>query len=299
MKLNLDYYKQHLKLEKATFALIDHDDTIVAIVYNVTDEEKQFALKIHLRERDYYNELYCLKYFANKLPVPNIIQVIEPKSGFHGAILMEYVYGSVLKAADMTDSLAFHMGSLLAQIHLNRLNGYGDLIYQENLTSDPRFNFAQKFHEITNECSGNLSKDLLEKCRAYFNSHTNLLQFVDGPCITHRDFRPGNIIASNDKIKSVIDWSSARASFAQEDFCRMEHGEWSANPTSKKQFLEGYASVRPIPEYNLLMPLLRMCKALDIIGFTIKRGTWNKKNSSLYQINRKFLENFFKSNLSF
>ena len=289
----IELYQQHLKLEKAIFTLIDHEDAIVATVYKVTHVGKQFVLKICSRDKDYFNELYFLKYFADKLPVPEIINFAEPKAGIHGAILMEYLDGSILKIADLTDSLAFQMGSLLAQIHLNRASGYGDLTKPNDLHTDPRFYFSQKFNEVINECNVNLPKDLIEKCKNYFDSHINLLQFVDGPCITHRDFRPGNIIAYNNKIQGIIDWSAGRASFSQEDFCRMEHGEWAVNPTSKKQFLAGYSSIRPVPDYNSMMPLLRMCKSLDIIGFTVKRETWNKNNSSLYQANKKFLETFF------
>ena len=32
--------------------------------------------------------------------------------------------------------------------------------------------------------------------------------------------------------------------YAEDDFCPMEHGEWPSDPTSKKSFLSGYASIR-------------------------------------------------------
>lgn len=137
---------------------------------------------------------------------------------------------------------------------------------------------------------------MLEQCRRYYDSHLNLLDSVDGPCMIHRDFRPGNMIVSDGKIRGVIDWSSGRASFAEDDFCPMEHGEWPSNPSSKKSFLSGYASIRPVPNYSAIMPFLRLNRAIATIGFTVKRGTWASSNARPYQFNRRFLEEFL-SNL--
>ena len=90
----------------------------------------------------------------------------------------------------------------------------------------------------------------------------------------HRDFRPGNIIVHEGKLQGIIDWAGARASFAEEDLCSLEHGEWSNNPHSIKPLLAGYASIRPVPDYMRLIPFLRLNKAIATIGFTVKRGTW-------------------------
>ncbi len=123
------------------------------------------------------------------------------------------------------------------------------------------------------------------------------LTAVDGPRVVHRDFRPGNIIIHKDKSKGIIDWAGARASFAEENLCSLEHGEWSNNPLSIKPFLDGYARIRPVPDYIPLVPFLRLNKAIATIGFTVKRRTWNNRNSRIYQYNRQFLENLFEANL--
>jgi Ser/Thr protein kinase RdoA (MazF antagonist) len=140
------------------------------------------------------------------------------------------------------------------------------------------------------ECKDHLPKAMLEQCRRYFDDHLYLLKSVDGPCVIHRDFQPGNIIAQGGKIQGIIDWSSGRAGFAEDDLCTMEHGGWLLNPKIKKQFLEGYSSVRPVPDYSALMPLLRLNRAIAAVGFTVKRGTWNGINARAYQYNLHFLE---------
>ncbi len=287
-------YQQRLNLQSSIFERIDHDDAMVGIVYKITQPDgTSLILKICTRVGDYLRELYFLKYFAGTLPVPQVIQIIPPEEGIDGAILMECFPGEPLKKIDFTDQLAYQIGSLLARIHLNRVISYGDLTDPHSLNSDPRVNFTLKFEEGLAECSNHLPQELIEKCRIYFYDHVNLLASVDGPCIIHRDFRPGNIIVHDGKIQGIIDWSSGRASFAQEDFCTLEHGNWPTSSSSKNSFLAGYASVRQVPDYSEMMPLLRLSRAIAAIGFTVKRETWETSNARVYRFNRQFLETFF------
>ncbi len=185
------------------------------------------------------------------------------------------------------------MGSLLAQIHLHRVAGYGDFAKPSDLSSDPCSYFTSKYDEGFSECANHLPQELIDLSYRYYKAHLPLLSAVDGPCIIHRDFRAGNVIVSNGKIQGIIDWASGRASFAEEDFCGMEHGEWSSYPNTKKSFLAGYAAIRPVPDYSAILPLLRIARAFATIGFLLKRGTWNGSNKRLYQFNRSFLETFF------
>ncbi len=294
MNNRITLYLQKLNLQNATFSRIDHEDAMVADVYKITQPTgAPLILKICTRTNDYLHEVYFLNYFANTLPVPRIIEVVPPEVGIDGAILMECLSGTPVKITEYTNELAYEAGSLLARIHLNRVARYGDIIQPDMLSSDPRTYFTMKFEEIFAECSNHLPKALLDQCRAYYDTHIDLLMTVDGPCIIHRDFRPGNIIVSDGKLQGLIDWSAACAYFAEEDFCNMEYTEWSRDITTKKSFLSGYASIRPVPDYRAMMPLLLLSKALDIIGFTVKSGTWNGSHARIYQFSRQFLESFF------
>ncbi len=289
----ISLYKQQLGLHAATFVRIDHEDAMVAIVYRITQPDgKQLILKICDRINDYLREVHFLKLFANKLPVPRIIEVVQPNEHIHGAILMECLPGALLQSKELSESLAYEIGSCLAGIHLVRLSGYGEPL-QDDLSRDPRAYFTLKFDEGLDECRNHLPLSLIEKCRRYYDSHLDLLTSVDGPCVVHRDFRPGNLIIHEGKLQGIIDWAGARASFAEEDLCSLEHGEWSNNTDSKKAFLDGYASVRSVPNYHHLISFLRLSKAIATIGFTVKRGTWKSNNAGVYQYNRNFLEILF------
>jgi len=283
-------FKKFLEIENATFTLIEHDDAFVAIVYKVTPlSGPEYILKVCPRSSHCLREEYFLKHFKDRLPVPKVIQVIAAKDTLQAAILLEYLPGAPLKVKDIDDTIAHEMGKMLARIHQNRTPGYGDLIEPNSITKDPKPPLQTKFEESINECENQLPKDLIEKSQLYFEKHLDLLDNVDGPCIVHRDFRPGNILIQGKKITGVIDWSGARASFAEEDFCLLEHGEWKIDSMKKKSFLKGYESIRPIPNYAPLMPLLRLYRAVTFMGFAVRIGTWKDRDSVAFQKNLEFV----------
>lgn len=284
-------YKERLNLHKAHFAHVDHEDAMVATVFRVTElDGAQLILKICSRPGDYFREAYFLEHFAGKLPVPRIIKLVPPETGVNGAILMECLSGQLFKTQDLTGKLASETGSLLARIHLECTKGYGDLTQPAQLSTDPRVPFTMKFEEGLEECKDHLPVVLLQKVREYYDRHTHLLNTVDGPCVIHRDFRPGNILVDQGQLQGVIDWSSARGGFAEEDFCPLEFGEWSEDSAHKSAFLAGYAKIRKVPSYEQVMPLLRLSRAIAAIGFTVKRGTWETKGTKIYRFSRQYLE---------
>ncbi len=291
MDFLISLYKHRLNLPEAQFTLIDHEDAMVATVFKITQPNgEEFILKICSRAGDYLREAYFLNYFREKIPIPRVVQMVPPKGDLHGAVLMEFLPGNLLNKESLTDELCFEIGSLLATIHFDSVGGYGDLTESGQLSLDPRIAFALKFDEGMQECRDHLPSTLLEKCRRFYESRIDLLLEADGPCIIHRDFRPGNLIADQGKIQGVIDWSSARGGFAEEDFCPLGFGEWSASASYKQSFLDGYAKIRKVPDYHRILPLLCLSRAIAAIGFTVKCGIWKKKDSKIYQYNRQYLE---------
>lgn len=292
----ISLYRERLNLQKAYFARIDHEDAMVATVFKITQTNgHEFILKICSRLGDYLREAYFLNYFRAKILIPRIIQLVPPEPTLHGAILMEFLPGKLLKIEDLTDKLCYKIGSLLAHIHLDPVRGYGDLTEPDHLSLDPRIPFTHKFEEGLQECRDHLPSTLMANVRRYYDQRIDLLLSTDGPCIIHRDFRPGNLIIEQGKVRGIIDWSSALGGFAEEDFCPLEFGEWSTNPSFRDSFLAGYSSIRKVPHYQRILPLLRLSRAIGAIGFTVKRGTWKSKGAKIYQFNRQFLESLLKT----
>lgn len=297
MTIMLEQYKVLLNLEKeVSFSKIEHDDAMVADVYKVERFQKPcLILKICERFRDYTSEVYFLNHFKNQIQVPAIVKTLPPSQENHGAILMEYLSGELLNPSLITREIAFQLGKSLATIHSNKTDGFGYLNRKSQLALEPTSYFKEQFLESIDECRNHLPSSLIAKLCHYFDKTLHLIEKTDGPCIIHRDFRPGNILIENNHLSGIIDWSSARSSFAEDDFCSIFHGQWGDFNGYKEHFFEGYTSIRKVPEYHQLMPLLRLNRAIAFIGFTVKRHTWNTIDSKLYQFNRHFIDYFFKT----
>jgi aminoglycoside phosphotransferase (APT) family kinase protein len=287
----LEHYQKQLKLDlNAKWIKIVHNDAIVATVYQILQENKPpLILKICDQLNHYDAERYCLKHFAQTLSVPTVLNFVPATQKRPGAILMEHLPGNCLNPNTITEALAFELGQSLATIHQNKTQGFGYL-NNKKLAQEPHTHFTEKFKEGLNECSNHLPSHLINQCDAYFTSKLSLLNTVDGSCLIHRDFRPGNILVKNNKLQGIIDWSSARASFAEEDFFSIEQSQWNHFNGHKKTFFNGYASIRTLPEYKAMIPLLQLSRAIGIIGFTVKRGLWNTTQTHLYHVNRQFLD---------
>ena len=295
MNISLEYYKSRLQMKGSKFTLIDSNESMVSMVYKIVSPNgSRFVLKICPREEDYKRENFFLNFLEEKIPVPRVFKLIEPSENHPAALLLEDLGSSAANEASLNQQNLYKIGEALAKIHSVTQESYGDLTKIESLSKDPKVPFALKFREGLEECKNHLSKDMLDFLESYLNQNLYRLEKSDGPCLIHRDFRPANIILNKKKLKGIIDWSSARSSFSEEDFCALELGEWPINELQKKSFLEGYASIRQIPEYQTIMPLLLAHRALAVVGFTVKKNTFSTVNSEPYQRNLDFLENFIK-----
>ena len=279
----LDHYRHHFRLSDALFVPITHAYTNVAIVYTIeTAHGARYILKICSNAKDYRNECYFLKYFERVLPVPQLIDTCQPTSDIPGALLMTYIPGELLQATALTDTTVYQMGQLLARIHADPIVRHSHSAIS-NEEKDLRTFFSFKIYEALEECSLQLPPSFIDQCHQFYAAQQHLLDAVDGPCVTHRDFGPRNILVHNNTVSGIIDWSSASTTFAEEDFCFLEHHEYPVDSQHKQAFLSGYASIRAVPDYQRIMPLLLFSKALSIVGFSIKRDLWKTTMASDYQ----------------
>jgi aminoglycoside phosphotransferase (APT) family kinase protein len=286
MIMDIDDYLRSMGVEAQRAEKIAHDDTISATIYKIILKDKtQLVLKICADPNRYRRETYFLDRLKNLLPVPRITHRNQAKR----AILMEYIDGAPL-SAHLSNDLAHQMGALLAHLHQIPADKYGDLSKIGSPNSDPIQEMQSYFQESLGECRPVLDPSLLERAEQYFEDHLPDPESLDGPCIVHRDYKPGNIMADQNRIRAIIDWENARGSFAEEDFAQMDHLAWSQNARSKKPFLKGYESIRPLPAWEQVLPFLRLCKALGAIGFTIRRQTWQGIHRSIYEKNLRILK---------
>ena len=291
MNLPVDEYLRLMSIEAAKIEKIAHEKSMSSNVYQILSKDQTpMILKICFNPERYRRETYYLDRLKNQLPVPGIIERLEPVKERQGAILMQFLAGAPLSNAELSDDLSYQMGSHLARLHRLSAEKYGDLSLN-GPPSEPIQELRLYFQESIEECQPVLPQSLLDKARKFFENNLPDPGQLDGPCIVHRDFKPGNIMADKCHIQGIIDWENARGSFAEEDFVQMDRLVWSEDARSKKPFLEGYAKIRPLPDIDPVLPLLRLCKALGAIGFTIRRGTWKTIHRATYEKNLEFLKN--------
>jgi Ser/Thr protein kinase RdoA (MazF antagonist) len=301
-------YREKLNLPDAHFEKIEHEQALVAIVYKVTlPDGTAYILKISPKEIHYQRELWGLQIFANILPVAKVIQTVPPSLGVYGAILMEILPGSLVTEQNLTQDVAVQLGAMLAKIHQVRTSGYGEIVQPETWILDPVQYVESNLIKRSAGCRPLVSQKLLDQVENYFEHHKELLKSVDGPCAVHWDFRAGNILIDHDRVGGILDWAGARSSFAQDDFVRFFHNGWpspcSVNPAENsampcayaQAFLQGYASIRPVPKFGEMMPLLRMSTTLNTMDYLIKVGTAQGKDAWLFDYNHNFLKEFFKN----
>jgi Ser/Thr protein kinase RdoA (MazF antagonist) len=288
MKERLEYL-EWLSLDVVSMKKIEHEDSMSSEVFKLQKKDGTVQiLKIYFDAPRWRRECYFLEMMPSAIPVPEVLDVIEPSEERRGAVLMSCLEGEPLKMEDLTEELAIEMGEMLARLHSIPIKRYGDLSLPGG-ECNPKEELRSYFERSVKESNGVLPKDFLEKCRRYFDKHVAELKMLDGPCVTHRDYRPGNVMVSEGKIQGVIDWEIARGGFSQEDFAHMEHVVWSKDESSKAPFLEGYARLRKVPSFEGSLPILRFCKALGVIGLTITRGTWQKDHRDIFNANAAFL----------
>lgn len=293
MESPLFFYKKAFSLEDAFFSRIEHEESLLSTVYKVIQPKKPTQiLKIYPRKKDYEREYFFLKYLKDDLFTPKLVQSLPP-SQFDGAILMNYIEGTLLSFASLTLDLAFQIGAYLASLHLRKVEFYGDVTKNGKKYLDAGSYFGEKFFEELDECKDHLPKNLIDFSANFLEKNKDLLKSVDGPLAIHRDFRPGNILVQNGKIQGIIDWASARFGFAEQDFCQIVHKNTFLDPKRKDHFFAGYTSKKTLPSLEIL-PLLQLGRALAVIGFSVKTG--QKENFPIYKDNRTFLEEFFQKN---
>lgn len=272
-----------------------HADALSSTVYRVRCKGSTHILKLFYNTMRYRKEKYYLTALQGVIPVAKILHSIAPEGGFHGAVILEEIPGDLLQAETLSADAAFQMGAILARLHSLPVESYGDLSLppERRVKKAPVELMRNYFEASLAECTHIAQPKLLEQCARYVEEHLAVFLNAQGPCIVHRDYRPGNVIAHEGRVRAIIDFENALGSFPEEDFGQMEMLAWHSHPHSRTPFYAGYASVRPLPE-NLdeILPVMHFLKSLGALGFTWERGTWQTHHASIYKKNLIFIEKF-------
>ncbi|MCB9228185.1 MAG: aminoglycoside phosphotransferase family protein [Deltaproteobacteria bacterium] len=275
---------EQMGVHDAQIKPFDHAESIISDACLITSSSRISVLKVYPRANDYHREVWALSNIKSSIPVPGFYRCLEAKGDFSGAILMEYLPEELLHDNLWNNEIAFQIGDILARIHQKKEGYYGEVLPSERQNTNAYDYFRQKFYEELEECKDLISGSLYKKIHKFLTDQKQNLLQTDGPCLVHRDFRPGNILVKDNNVCGIIDWSGVRYGFAEQDICNIMISINKNQNKIKECFLKGYEGIRTVPDYKHITPLINIGRALGIVGYLSQKKKRNPAEESLFKV---------------
>lgn len=235
---------------------------------------ERVVLKVPYARYKLTRETAALRTLQTDMPVPRLLDVWEPDDDRPGAMLLSCLPGAVVTAPP-GPVLARDMGTLLARLHTHTRDHFGD-----DDEPDARalgcWGLMRRSHEAWRpHCAAVLPAPFLRDALALYDRLYADLPEPDGPCLTHCDYRPGNILVEEQEtgpyITGLIDFESARGGSADYDFVKVSHYIWDLVPGTREAFCDGYTTVRPLPAIDRTLPFYRLHNAIGGVAWCVRR----------------------------
>lgn len=265
-------------------------------VYILTLEDgKKVVLKIPFNSQKLEREKKALQLLHGNASVPEVIKYYDGDNVIPGALLISYIDGKSL-TGDVTEELAYQMGLMLAKIHNIQLTKYGK-IETEGERDNPSIyfdNIKKMYNENQMFCKKIMNPRKLSICDEIFHYYFSKLPIPGDPCLIHSDYRIGNILVRGSEVVGIIDFEVANGGLPESDFPILESEVFNIHVGTKESLLEGYKSIRKLPDLDNTLPFYKFFTAFTRIGWCVKRS---KTNESFYfefnnQIDR-IIENLY------
>ncbi|MGC5772874.1 phosphotransferase family protein [Paenibacillus pabuli] len=274
------------KLKLNVLNIEDVPDSFSSAVYKLTlMSGENVYVKIPFNKDKLIREFQILETLKDVIPVPKVLDIWYGDESTTGALLLSAIQG-VPCTKDIDEKLSFQIGMYHAMLHEVKAPGYGyhgidgfQLLDQNNW----RLHIKKNFEKWKEPCKELLDPELYERCILHFDGVFSALPDPDGPCFVHMDFRPGNILVNSDKVAGIIDFESARGGSSEIDFTKMNRYIWEVNPRTKSMYIEGYQTIRPMLNLDIVLPFYNFYDAFSAVVWCKSRGV--EKNQSFLQEN--------------
>ncbi|RAV08181.1 phosphotransferase family protein [Paenibacillus contaminans] len=270
---NIETVISNLKLDVS--AIKDVPESYSSEVYKLelADGEIVYA-KIPYNRDKLYREYRILEKLQQVLPVPKVLELWPGDESISGALLLSAIQGEPC-SGEMDEKLAYEIGVCHAKLHEVTMPGYGYEVqdgFRFLERNDWRLHIRNNFEKWKKPCQEILEAGLFTRCVDYFDEAFHALPQQDGPCIVHMDFRPGNILLHDGKVAGIIDFESARGGSSEIDFTKVNHYIWEVYPHTRKPYIQGYESVRPIIDLDKVLPFYSFYDAFGAVVWCKNRG---------------------------
>jgi len=266
------------------------EDSHSSTVYKCTlSKGANVFLKIPFTKLKCQRELEAYDILKGRVSIPEMLDYWSGDEECPGAFLLSELKGKPL-TSEASPTVAFQIGILQAEMHSIRpsagrvLTGIkNEFTNWSNFVEHQFYSFAVDVRDILDE---RLYKQAVEK----FEGMKHQLPSPDGPSFIHMDFRPANIIVDNSKVSGIIDFESVRFGSTEIDFTKLYRDFLRFDSNLYKAFREGYSSIRPLTNLEIVLPFYQFTDAFNSIGWCKRRGI--EKNAIFLEENVAILKNF-------
>lgn len=275
----------HWKLDVSDMKGVE--DSHSSTVYQCTlASGQQVFVKIPFSKVKFDRELETYQLLQGRVPIPKLLDVWNGNDDSPGAFLLSKVDGDPLSMS-VDPGLAYQVGALHASLH--------SVTPRANETIDNEFDkwaefVDEKFYLFAEAVVKELDEQTYRQSITLFEEWKKELPTPDGPAFLHMDFRPANILVNGDVVTGVIDFESVRFGSTEVDFTKIHRDFLSLDPVNMKEFRNGYESVRPMIDLDVVLPFYQFTDAFNSMGWCVQRGL--ERHRGFYEQNEGILRRF-------
>ena len=249
-------------------------------------------VKIPYTKLKFQREIESYEILKGRVGTPDLLDYWTGDEDCPGAFLLSELKGTPLTIL-VTPTVSYQVGVLHATMH--SIQPPTDIVLTgiQNEFSGWSYFIEKQFYSFAEDVVQVLDETLYNEAIDKFEAMKSQLPEPDGPSFVHMDFRPANIIVDGDKVSGVIDFESVRFGSTEVDFTKLYRDFLSFNPTLYEAYQEGYKSIRPLIDLEIILPFYRFTDAFNSIGWCKRRGI--QKNAVFLEENLVRLKDFLAS----
>lgn len=266
------------------------EDSHGSTVYKCTlSNGENVFLKIPYTKLKCERELEAYKVLKGRVSIPEMLDYWSGDEECPGAFLLSELKGRSLTLA-ASPAAAFQIGVLQAEMHTIRPPVVQVSTVIKNEFPNWSTFIEQQFYSFAEDVRDILDALLYKQAIERFEKMKKQLPQPDGPSFIHMDFRPANIIVDDNNVSGIIDFESVRFGSTEIDFTKLYRDFLSFDSKLYEAYREGYNSVRPLIDLEIVLPFYRFTDAFNSIGWCKRRGI--EKNALYLEENVARLKNF-------
>ena len=266
------------------------EDSHSSTVYRCTlPKGENVFLKIPFTKLKFQRELEAYEILTGRVPIPELLDYWPGDDDCPGAFLLSELKGSPL-TTKVTPIIAFQVGVLQAEMHNIHPPADKELKGIQNEFADWSDFVEKQFYSFAADVKDVLDPPLYEQAIERFEKMKHQLPAPDGPSFVHMDFRPANIIVDDLNVAGMIDFESVRFGSTEVDFTKLYRDFLRFDATLYRSFKDGYKSIRPLIDLDIVLPFYQFTDAFNSIGWCKRRGM--EKNALFLEENLVRLKEF-------